>query len=265
MNKKSVVVLLLIGALALQTTTIRATPGQWSSSGSTIYYNESGGKIGVGTSSPADPIHVHTPGVAEYDTQWGKMMVGNNQASQWIGSWVNNAGSASNNIASNAYLNQYGWFRRKGGFETWMISNYITNTNQGNFEINYSAAGGTDGSSFTTPPMTKMFKINSAGKVYVNELVVKKYINPGDWPDYVFENDYQKMSLNEIEKFVKENKHLPNIPSAAEVVENGISVGEMQAKQLEKIEELTLHLIEKDKQIDELSKRLSKIEALLGI
>ena len=70
--------------------------------------------------------------------------------------------------------------------------------------------------------------------------------------DHVFEKDYPLMSLSEVEKFVWENKHLPEIPSAKEFQENGYSVGEMDDLLLRKVEELTLHVIALQKQLDEL-------------
>ncbi len=63
-------------------------------------------------------------------------------------------------------------------------------------------------------------------------------------PDYVFEEDYALMSIKETEAFINEHKHLPEIPSAQEAKENGVNMGEMQAKLLQKIEELTLYMIE---------------------
>jgi len=73
-----------------------------------------------------------------------------------------------------------------------------------------------------------------------------------EWADYVFSDKYKLMSLKEVEQFVKTNNHLPNVPSAQEVVEHGIDVARMDAKLLEKIEELTLYIIEQDKRIKEL-------------
>lgn len=73
----------------------------------------------------------------------------------------------------------------------------------------------------------------------------------GTWPDYVFKPEYQLTSLTETEKFIKENGHLPEIPKASEVEANGLSLGEMNKLMMKKIEELTLHLIEKDKEMKE--------------
>ena len=75
------------------------------------------------------------------------------------------------------------------------------------------------------------------------------------WSDFVFEKDYKLMPLIEVEQFVKQHGHLPNIPSANVVEENGIGLGEMNALLLQKIEEMTLHLIEMEKRIHELETR----------
>lgn len=69
------------------------------------------------------------------------------------------------------------------------------------------------------------------------------------WPDYVFGSDYKLTPLPTIETFIKAHKHLPNIPSAAEVAQNGLSLGETQRLMMEKIEELYLHLIALEKQV----------------
>lgn len=79
-----------------------------------------------------------------------------------------------------------------------------------------------------------------------------------EWNDKVFEAHYPLMSLEEIDAYVKENKHLPGIPSAEEVVENGVDLGEMQAVLLGKIEELTLYMIELKKENELLKKRLEQ-------
>ncbi|RDI09810.1 hypothetical protein [Flavobacterium sp. AG291] len=81
-----------------------------------------------------------------------------------------------------------------------------------------------------------------------------------DWADYVFAPDYKLMPLEEVEQFTKENNHLPNVPSASEMVNNGLDVAKMDAKLLEKIEELTLYLIEQNKQIDVLKAEISSLK-----
>ncbi len=70
-----------------------------------------------------------------------------------------------------------------------------------------------------------------------------------DWPDYVFSDGYKLPTLKETGEFIAKNKHLPGVPKASEVGENGLSLGEMNKILMQKVEELTLHLIEKDKDI----------------
>ncbi|NQX41300.1 hypothetical protein SAMN05421820_107158 [Pedobacter steynii] len=92
----------------------------------------------------------------------------------------------------------------------------------------------------TTNPKEKL-SVN--GNIRAREIKVEV----GNWPDYVFSKAHQISPLKEIEKHITEKGHLPGIPSASEVSKEGISLGEMNAKLLEKIEELTLHLIKENK------------------
>ena len=81
-----------------------------------------------------------------------------------------------------------------------------------------------------------------------------------NWADYVFTADYNLMSLKDIEEFINSEGHLPKIPSASEVKENGLDLGEMQTLQMEKIEEMYLHMIELDKKIDALETEVDDLK-----
>lgn len=81
--------------------------------------------------------------------------------------------------------------------------------------------------------------------------------------DYVFDENYNLRSLNEVESFVKENKHLPGVPSAAEMAENGMSMSQMSNLLLEKVEELTLHLIDMKKEINSLKEENASLKSRL--
>jgi trimeric autotransporter adhesin len=72
------------------------------------------------------------------------------------------------------------------------------------------------------------------------------------WSDFVFKDDYKLRPLAEVEAFIKENKHLPDIPTEKEVAEKGVAVGDMSSKLLMKIEELTLYMIAQQKEIEKL-------------
>ena len=113
--------------------------------------------------------------------------------------------------------------------------------------------------------------IVNAKKIYAEEFEIHPNAMNILWYDHVFNQDYKLRTLSELEQFIKTNKHLPEIPSAKEVEENGINLGEMQGKLLQKIEELTLYVIEQQKQateqqklIEELQKRLSELASKKG-
>jgi hypothetical protein len=82
----------------------------------------------------------------------------------------------------------------------------------------------------------------------------------GSWPDYVFDENYDLMPLSEVDFFIKKNGHLPGIPTAAEIEAEGVDVDEMQVKMMEKIEELTLHMIRLEQENEALKARLENIE-----
>jgi hypothetical protein len=108
---------------------------------------------------------------------------------------------------------------------------------------------------------TNGYKLAIAGNAIAEEIVVKLKEN---WPDYVFHRDYKKISVDELENYIHNNGHLPNIPDAKEINRNGINVGEVQMRLLEKIEELTLYLIDQNKKIvkleDDVEQLKKKIE-----
>ena len=99
-------------------------------------------------------------------------------------------------------------------------------------------------------------KLTVAGNI--NSREVKVTVDAG--ADFVFENNYNLPSLDAVDKFIKENKHLPEIASADEMKKEGINLSEMNIKLLQKIEEMTLYMIEQNKKIIDLENRLEKVE-----
>lgn len=106
-------------------------------------------------------------------------------------------------------------------------------------------------------------KLAVNGKIRAKEIKVEA----SNWPDYVFEKGYKIVQLEELERYIQANKHLPEIPSAKEVESNGIELGQMNKILLKKVEELTLMLIDQNKKnkeyersIDELKKKLERVE-----
>ena len=89
------------------------------------------------------------------------------------------------------------------------------------------------------------YKLSVNGKIRAKEIIVET-----NWSDFVFEKDYNLMSLSDVENYINEYGHLPGVPSAIEVEKNGVALGNSQAVLLQKIEELTLYTIEMNKQIE---------------
>ncbi|MDW7694040.1 hypothetical protein R9C00_04745 [Flammeovirgaceae bacterium SG7u.111] len=104
---------------------------------------------------------------------------------------------------------------------------------------------------------------NNDYKLFVETGIISEKVKvalKSGWSDFVFDENYALPSLSEVESFIQENNHLQDIPSAKEVEENGINLGEMDAKLLQKIEELMLYTIEQEKKIEGLEQKNSKLE-----
>jgi hypothetical protein len=100
------------------------------------------------------------------------------------------------------------------------------------------------------------YSLSVDGKVIAEEVRVQLSTA---WPDYVFADGYQLPSLESIEQHIKTNKHLPGIPSAAQVEKEGILLGDINKRLLEKIEQLTLHLIDLNKENQEIKEQYRKM------
>ncbi|WP_118976588.1 hypothetical protein [Taibaiella koreensis] len=111
----------------------------------------------------------------------------------------------------------------------------------------------TIGSSFITQniPTPGDYKLYVESGI-LTERVRVAVMNTADWADYVFGKDYKMRTLPQLEQFIQQNKHLPDVPSAAEAVAQGIDLQKMDARLLQKVEELTLYILQQQKEIDAL-------------
>jgi hypothetical protein len=203
------------------------------------------GNLGIGTASPDEKLQVAGGGIK-----------------------ISNLGSTGlklYNSADNSEKMHLYWrtadnvIEMNTGTGSGRQMSFVTNGIEG---IRVNAAGNV-GLGTTVPDE----KLTVNGKIHAREVRVDLNI-PG--PDYVFEPDYKLASLDELKAYVDKNHHLPEIPSAAQMEKDGINLSDMNMKLLKKVEELTLYLLEKQKQLkaqqDQLQaqdERLKKLEALL--
>jgi len=118
---------------------------------------------------------------------------------------------------------------------------------------------GTNGMFSISNNTQKTFVVEASGLTRARKIKVDAEI----WADYVFEEDYPLMPLSEVESFLKEHKHLPSIPSEKVMKEEGIDLAEMNVKMMEKIEELTLYLIQQKKELEKQNLEMEKMKAEL--
>ena len=189
----------------------------YSTTGFSLMPNGGSGNVGIGTQTPANKLSVQTA-----NAQWGIMH-------------TNGTVSVGTYVGSNG-----GWLATQSNSPLYFCTGLL-NTNgsaQMTLLVNGNVGIGT---------------INPAYKLSVNGTIQSKEVRvETGWADYVFDKAYKLPSLTEVEKYIKDNKHLQNIPAAGEVQRNGLAVGEVQTKMMEKIEELTLYIIDLQKQINEL-------------
>jgi len=133
-------------------------------------------------------------------------------------------------------------------YEIWHSGN-LNNSNT-DFTAKNIYAGGNIGIGTTQPDQ----KLTVVGTIHSSEVKVDNNMPP---PDYVFEKTYKPIDLTTLKAYLDKNHHLPEIPSAAEMIKNGLNLGEMNLRLLKKVEELTLYIIDKDKQLAEQNIKLS--------
>lgn len=172
-------------------------------------------------------------------------LTGNNGAPVWnevSGTW-RRPGGTWNDIGGIIYQDEGTYFIRE------QRGSKLQYTNTEFLNTAYMFADMYTGNIGIGTTKTKDFKLSVDGSLRATEIEVS--LSSG-WADYVFESNYYLAPLSEVEEYISENKHLPNVPSEKEVTEEGINLGEMDAILLRKIEELTLYMIELKKENEEL-------------
>ncbi len=109
-------------------------------------------------------------------------------------------------------------------------------------------------------PTTNNYKLYVGKGILTEKLKIAFSSDAVNWSDFVFDKNYKLLPLDEVEAYIQKNHHLPEIPSAEEIYKEGLNVAQMDAKLLQKIEELTLYMIEMEKKNKDLQKRIIKLE-----
>jgi hypothetical protein len=193
-----------------------------------------GGKVGIGTDSPQANLHVNgTSGLLLTKDEGGPLLT-----------FKDSTGSkAILNLYQSNGDSKFALFGVGGGYG---IKHILLRAGT-KIELDSDVTIG------TTNPVTG-YKLTVNGGIYALDLRIRPDLS--NTADFVFEEGYPLMSLEQVESKIKANKHLPGIPSAKEMVEEGVSVAEMQAKLLQKIEELTLYVIDQNKEIKTLKEQV---------
>ncbi|HEY9155745.1 MAG TPA: hypothetical protein VIM69_11480 [Opitutaceae bacterium] len=195
------------------------------------------GSVGVGTSTPKTKFQVN-----------GALSVGQTSPGTWTTNGSDiflNAGTANQSITLRPNGDSSGL--GQAIFTSWGVDSFFDAN--GNAQVVF--ANGNVGIGTSSP--TQKLAVN--GSIRAKEVIVDT-----SWSDYVFAPGYRLPPLSEVESLIKTEKHLPGIPSSKDIAEKGVTVGEMEAKLLAKIEELTLHQIEQEKEITRLRARLGELE-----
>lgn len=211
-----------------------STP-MWQGNGTKIFYNAD--NVGIGIMNPMVPLEVNGTVKATTLTTTGAVTAGS----------LNTGTVTSGNLTSSGTITA-GYFSGDGtnitGLWTKNGSNLIYNVASGNVLIGQ------------TTQKNSLYRLDVKGKVRFDDVQVNT-----DGADFVFEEGYKLRSLTELETYIKTNKHLPEIAPASDMQSNGMTLGEVQTRLLQKIEELTLYLIEKDKQLDAQQKKTEELQA----
>ncbi|MBQ4820850.1 hypothetical protein [Aquimarina sp. MMG016] len=211
------------------------------------------GNVGIGTTSPTEKLEINglikiKPASTEDNNSPGITMASNDDF-----------------LYNDEYINQYGFGFHGYQDGTTSFANPQNAYMSGHFGLDFFTGSQSrmrisrlGEVSIGTPTRQAGFRLAVNGSIRAKEIKVDT-----GWADFVFEDEYELPTLEEVENYINAEGHLQDIPSAAEVAQNGIFLGEMNSKLLQKIEELTLYTIAQEKKITNQEIRNQKLEEAL--
>ncbi len=212
-----------------------------------IVLEDENGNVGIGTSAPNEKLDVRGNIYMNTGT--------NNNHIFWSGHHMT-MGTKPGHYYHNIFSLKPG-----GASQGNLVSKFQMYTVSSNFQEALKVLVNTAGSSFFNGGNVGIGTTTPDHKLDVNGVIRAKEIKvETNWSDFVFEPGYNLRTLEDLEQYIAQNKHLPDIPSESEVKENGINLGEINAKLLQKIEELTLYVIEQNKEIKSLKKKIHNLQ-----
>ncbi|MDW3197408.1 MAG: hypothetical protein R8G66_33835 [Cytophagales bacterium] len=206
------------------------------------------GNIGVGTSNPEAKLHIKGDGLSlrltpnTYNSTGSEIGVDFRQLTH---NGAFRAGGAIKSISTGTYT---------GGVGSTYKSDIVLYSAEAGLLVEGLRVNSAGNIGIGTISPTQKLTVN--GKINAEEIILEDVAGA----DFVFEEDYDLRTLEETEQFIKANKHLPEIPSAAEMAEEGLAIKEMNILLLQKVEELTLHLIRMEKEAEVIRQRLQVLE-----
>ncbi len=201
----------------------------WTDGSNVVYTTIATDKVGIGTASPAEELHIH-----KASGTYPRIQITDN---------------TTTDAQNNGLIIQLDGSQGVGFWNFENTEMYFATANSRRMTI---LSGGNVGIGTDSPQ----------SKLAVDGIITAKEVKVTStgWPDYVFGSDYNLMPLSAVAAYIAAHGHLPEVPSTEEVAANGISLGASQALLLKKIEELTLYMIEMQQENEALRERLGKLE-----
>ncbi|WP_459212800.1 hypothetical protein [Aquimarina rhabdastrellae] len=213
------------------------------------------GNVGLGTSSPQERIHVYA----------GNVRVDNGQYQSWgplvLHADVDNSGDDSIEFRNSS--NEEMVIIQDGNIDLLIRGNHGGGEIRSNGPLKFKPEADNNG----TNDVIAFYNGENQEMVRMQDGVIttdQVRLNVTSFPDYVFAKDYDLMPLKEVATYIKANKHLPHMPTEAQVIAEGMNIGQINTILVEKVEELTLHTINQEEKIEQLMKKIEALEAAMN-